>query len=322
MSRFFVTLWRFTDSKEDLFTECLAAALREDPAFTREYCVSIFGDAVADIKLLEADISIATQKNYPGCCLDMVLSLNGKVEVGMEHKLWSPEGKDQLDRYCALGLHSVAFITGHAAEIRDKVLANPVYRRPSNGRAHFLWSDFYDVVQKHARKPNAATLTRSLLELFDHLGFNPPHPQIGDLLDKENRRNFAKLWTPTKIALANRGWRQIMPGSIAELYVDEGRSARVARAWIDPTWVPGVLRVRLTSMEGVSRDDIARAVSGAPFVTNDVHVSAGVAARRVRNKEFVEVAIPLKVLFGDADNAEQMSNRLGEFVLSVFDAAC
>jgi hypothetical protein len=281
----------------------------------------MFGESVEGIRISDAAISIVTQKSYPRCCLDMVLSLDGKVELGVEHKLWSPEGQDQLHRYCGLGLHGVAFITGYQARIADEVLSDSVYRRPPSGRPHFLWADFYRIVEKHARGTTAATLTRLLLELFDHLGFNPPHPAIGDLLNKDNRHNFAKLWGPTRIALAHRGWRRITRGSIAELWVDEGRSDRVARAWIDPTWVPGVLRIRLTPMKNVQCGDLVNALSAARLVGEDVHIEAGVAPRRIRDREFVQVAIPLRNLFGESTNTDEMADQLAGFVLAVFDAA-
>ncbi len=182
MSRLFVNIIKRVTEKEDAFTECLAETLRGDPVLARDFLLQVCGEDVEAVSVARAEIQIETQKEFPGACLDMLFWLDGKSTVGFENKLWSPESEGQLSKYLRLGLNRMAFITDYYAPVEDEVLQDPHYRAPQNGRHHFVWSDFYSVVETSAKKNAAPFLNRALLELFKHLGFEPPHPQIGDLL--------------------------------------------------------------------------------------------------------------------------------------------
>jgi len=260
----------------------------------------------------------------------MVLTLDGATKIGIENKLFAEEGRDeeghraQLGKYLGQSLSGVAYIRAQEASLGQLVLQHPRYLKPAD-RAHFLWSDFYSDIE--ACVGTDCVLTIALLELFQHYGFEPPKPEIGDLthsdekIANENRRNFAKLWESTKSDLRKLGWRQISPGSIAELYVDDGTSRLVKKAWIDPTWSRGFLRVRLTP-HTAKQEPLEQALlsAGLPHYA-DLEIRRGRARGRVRDVDYVEITISLRKLLGDATDAETMRKLLAEFVTEVFRAA-
>ena len=324
MSRLFVNIIKRVTEKEDAFTECLAETLRGDPVLARDFLLQVCGEDVEAVSVARAEIQIETQKEFPGACLDMLFRLDGKSTVGVENKLWSPESEGQLSKYLRLGLNRMAFITDYYAPVEDEVLQDPHYLAPQNGRHHFVWSDFYSVVETSAKKNAAPFLNRALLELFKHLGFEPPHPQIGDLLhpdpgiQKINRENFAKLWEPTRQGLQKRGWKSIGRGSVAELYVQNGIARNLAWAWIDPIW--GGLKVRLTLREGVSPGEVIERLKSVhlPY-REDIGISEMHPRGRKEPGIVVEVRISLTKLLAKTTTVEEMEARLADFVLNVFD---
>jgi hypothetical protein len=89
-------------------------------------------------------------------------------------------------------------------------------------------------------------------------------PEIGDLTHRDpaiaeaHRRNFAKLWDSTKAEARKLGWRRINPGTIAELYVDEGacasRRTAVNRSnWNRRFWPPDFRMVTTWKFVGAER---------------------------------------------------------------------
>jgi hypothetical protein len=336
MAGFFVQLIKRVSEREDVFTECLAAALRDDPRLALRFALRLCGDNLDAVDVHAATVDVDTQFSFrasadvPACCLDMIFTLDGSTRVGVENKLFADEGRsqdglrDQLRNYLKLPVNRVAYIRAQEAEVAGDVLTDPKYLTPAD-RHHFLWSDFYVDVEQSvgAGRP----LTNALLDLFLHYGFEPPKPEIGDLKDPDkttaeaNRRNFAKLWQTTRAELSKMGWKSISPGSIAELYVDRGPSERIKKAWIDPTWSRGLLRVRLTPHpdKAAEVDEALRSV----FLPHhdDADIERGLAAKRVRDPEYVQATISLRKLFGETTDAETMKRLLAEFVVAVFQDA-
>ena len=116
MSDFFIKLLKLTERDEDTFTECLATTLAEDPDLRSRFGATLCGDEVDGILVRDARIEVMTQKNFPGSCVDMVFRLNDEKEIGVENKLWAPEGENQdgegqLWRYCQLGFSRLAVTT-------------------------------------------------------------------------------------------------------------------------------------------------------------------------------------------------------------------
>jgi hypothetical protein len=336
MRKFFVDLIKRVGEKEDVFTECVAVALRENPAFARRFAVRLCGDRLGGVAARSSTIDVQTQCTFPArsgiptCCIDMVLTLDGTMKIGVENKLFAEEGRDekghraQFGKYLAQPLTVLAYIRAQEAAVEESVADDPRYLKPLD-RAHFLWSDSYtDIAAGAEMEPS---LTTALAALFQHYGFEPPKPEIGDLthpdpaIAEANRRNFAKLWESTKAELRKLGWRRITPGSIAELYVDEGPSRSVKKVWIDPTWARGLLRVRLTPHSGKQEQlEQALLAAGLPH-GDDLEIRRGRARGRVRDVDYVEVTVSFRKLLGDATDTEIMKKLLAEFVTEVFQAA-
>jgi hypothetical protein len=330
MPEFFVQLLKRVAEKENVFTECLAAALRHDSELARDFLVVLCGPELDGVDVRAATVEVDPQKaflrtaDHPACCVDLVFTLNRVVTVGVENKLWAVEGKTQLSDYLKLGLNRIAYVTARDRAVEPDVRANPQYLKPTRG--HFLWSDFDEVVERRGRHTAGPLLTKALLEAFRHFGFEPPTPEIGNLLDADEdirtrtRKNFAKLWETTRTELQKIGWNHLTPGSIAELYVQDGPSDRIKRVWLDPTWGRGLLRVRLTPHAGkVGEVEEALRFAQLPH-GRDVHVHQGQEPRRRRDAGYVEATISLRTLLGGALETEAMKKSLAEFVTAVFRA--
>lgn len=325
MEDLFKTLMKFTEQEEDFFTECLAATLREDLSLARASLETICGPEVEGVRIADSRIDIDTQVQFRGSCIDMVFNLDNNISVGVENKLWSPEGPGQLSRYLKLPLDALAFVTGYYATVSPTVLENPRYLKPAKRRDHFMWQDFYEDLRIHAERGPRPCLTDSLLGLFEHLGFAPPHPEIDDLhpdedVDGQDKRNFAKLWEPTRQGLRERGWKTIRPSYIAELYVEQGSSKRLEWAYLDPIWQRGSLRIGLTFQEDVDLSEMASLLEESKEILHpDMEV---VIAKRHRKEgliDVVDVLVPMTKLFEGLTHAESIAQRLSDYTLAVFD---
>ena len=187
-----------------------------------------------------------------------------------------------------------------------------------------MWHDFYPLFEVG----RCSFTNRAMLALLAHLGFDPPIPVIGDLLHpdssvrKRNRENFAKFWGQTREQLKSRGWNRIGRGSIAELYVSEGKAKRLSKAWLDPIWQPNSLRIRLYFRTTVSIPEVANAIRDAPLpLKGDIQVDEVRIPRAKRQPTCVDVKIPQRKLFQNLDNSEGICKRLSDFVMAVFDVA-
>ncbi|MFH0889378.1 MAG: PD-(D/E)XK nuclease family protein [Planctomycetota bacterium] len=328
MTDLFVRLMKYTGEKEDFLTECFAATLEKDKLFAENVLTYLCGAKVSK----EDIINIKTQVSFEHSCVDIVVDLKSNKSIGIENKLWSPEGqgykgKGQLKTYLSLpALTYLAFITGYYTDVDDVVYKNKKYLRPKNGRRHFMWSDFYPILSKSLSTRTATEFNRALRDVFDHFGFEPAMPKIGNLQDpdpkvaKRNKENFAKLWELTRQGLRERGWKRIGPGSVAELYVSDGIAKRLNWAWIDATWQPGSFRIRLNCYKKINLATIEEELKSPEFVFNKEIILRCVETNRRAGKESaIDVMIPMRKLFTGANNAETMSLKLAEFVLAVFD---
>jgi hypothetical protein len=62
MSRFFVQLIKRVAEKEDVFTECLAAALREDPQLAHGFLVTLCGERLDNLDILTANTKMLYER--------------------------------------------------------------------------------------------------------------------------------------------------------------------------------------------------------------------------------------------------------------------
>lgn len=327
MSDLFLKLMKLTNQKEDFFTECLVATLKEDITFKKNFLTSICGDNVDEIKISNFFINIETQVSFPKLhsCIDMVFYVGDNLSIGIENKLWSPEGRGQLIKYLSLPLSHIAFITGYEATIENTVDEHSNYLKPKNGRKHFIWSDFYEIVEVSNKTSSSTVLNKALLNLFADLGFDPPKPEIGDLLDTntelaiQNRKNFAKLWLKTREELKKKNCK-LQAGSIAELYVTCLSNNCIETMWLDPIWQRGNLRVRLTLKENINLTTITNKLisSSFPFYKM-IQVYQQNIRRAKKSVIVIDVLISLKKLLSGINYSESMSAKLAEYVLTIFN---
>ncbi|HLD35241.1 MAG TPA: PD-(D/E)XK nuclease family protein [Planctomycetota bacterium] len=328
MADLFVRLMRYTGEKEDFLTECLAATLEKDKVFAGNFLTYLYNEKVSK----DGIIDIKTQVPFKNSRIDMVIDLKNNKSIGIENKLWSPEGqgykgKGQLNTYLSLpAISHLAFITGYPTDVPDAVDKNKKYLKPKNGRRHFIWSDFYEILNKSLSNRTATEFNRALHDIFKHFGFEPAIPEIGNLQDpnekiaKRNRENFAKLWELTRQGLRKRGWKWFKPGSIAELIVAGGRAKRLEWAWLDPTWRTGSLRVRLHCHKKIDLPIIKNELESPRFKFSQEIIPRYVKCIQEGKKALtLEVMIPMKKLFAYAHNTDSMSKQLADFVCAVFD---
>jgi len=336
---------------EDYFTECVASAMQEDAELAKSFLVCLCGEMLSGTSVDSAAINLKTQvtfahsqlnksfrlshKEYDkDSCVDMVFRVNRDTLIGVENKLGAPEGEGQLLRYLALPLNWVAFIAPDHVAITTEVLAHPKYLRPASGRKHFLWSDFFQLIEESVRKPSATVLNRALLAFFKRHGFEPPMPEIGDLNDpdaltmKKNRENFKKLWELTKTRLGKRGWKQIQHDWDACLWCQGGPAGHTESFYVNSLW-PGILLIRLTpyapDMLGEMETRLKRA--GSPLSEFDIiverrdmkRVKRAEGRRKIGPSTVLEVTTPMTKLFRAAEGAEAKQERLARFVLAVLD---
>jgi hypothetical protein len=311
--------------KENVFTECFAATLQEDPKLAKEFLIHLCGKKLDQVQISRASIKTETQQRRDGAYLDMVFTLNGQKLVGVENKLFAPEGKGQLRKYLRLGwLDRLAFISVGDTRIARHVLASPHYLRPRN-RPHFRWADFYRLVEQSTHRPSATVFNKALLQLFQHLGFEPPIGPLGDLqhpnpiVRRKNREKFAKRWEATKDSLRRLGWTKFSRGQIAMIGVEQGRSKRLEWASLDPIYHHGSLRLRLTFRKRGYIPGAAELLQSPRFKyrTHVELVQPNIPSRR--REPVLDIFIPLRKLFRERDDPEWVSQRLADFAFAVFD---
>ena len=86
------------------------------------------------------------------------------------------------------------------------------------------------------------------------MGFTPPHPSVGEMsgpdaeVNRLNRKNFAKLWGPTRSLAHSLGWK-VKADSIVELYLTDNDRAAASWVFISPAKADRFL-LRVTPREG------------------------------------------------------------------------
>ena len=330
MDDLFRKLMDLTGGKEDLFTACFAATLQENANLAKDVArILLCSAGKADIIIQTTEIKIDTQQILEGhtnSCIDMIMTINGQVLIGIENKLFSPEGPSQLQKYLTLQIDYLAFITGDLRfNVSEKVLQDVHYLKGSNGRDHFLWQDFYEVLKKNS-SPKDGNLDRLLLNLFERFGFSPPHPRFQDLnnpdreIAEKNQMEVAKLWDQTMIAFNRKGWKKIERASKVEVYISDGPIEKVKRIWLDPIWIPGSLRMRVSLSAGADLEPACSKLEKAlKYIYPDISLKRSWKIGKNQGPGTLDIIIPMKELFNEMAKEEEMSNGLMEFTIKVHD---
>jgi hypothetical protein len=327
-------LIKLTTRKEDFITECFAAVLQADGRAASEYW-----------RIVSHTLSPATQKaslreihtqcrlGEGSCRCDMVI-VGGRERIAVEHKLTAPQGKGQLGKYLSLPRKEVTRVMLVSADyqtVSSEVLRERRYVKPPTGQSHFLWADFYPLLQKsEARGVAVASATRGL---FDRLGLQPAHPLIGELRTRDTERRVrldAQLhsaWQPLLTSLEKR-WSyvdsSIREDRRSEIYVEEGKGELLRVVWLDPFSSPGSLRIRLKTSSRAKRALLLdRLERDRSKILHGRSIAVSVPGGLVYDQRYpyiVELRIPWRALLGTSTRSS-MPVRLKKFVLSLIAVA-
>lgn len=189
---------------------CLSAGLGDEDRFTASlnYLIDCNPDIGQDIVSLLGDSSgldfgrFLKSTDHPAGTLedkpDFLLECEN-IDIISEHKLFSPLGNRQLERYLSLSRTKsfcLALITNKYCQIPEEVISNPRYLKP-NDRAvnHFTWQDIYPIISDRKDR-----LSRDFAEYMRSLEMKPWHPEAWENLftDDVEGKSFGKQWVDVR----------------------------------------------------------------------------------------------------------------------------
>lgn len=248
-----------TRMKEDLLTECFAATLQSDPTAAAEYWRCMTRNS-SELKNVRGEIRVTTQHSSADrtARIDMRVVRQNHV-LGVEHKLYAPEGAQQLPRYLKLpktDAQWIAFVSADFRTVSQDVLSNNRYVQPSSRQNHFLWADLHPLVRRSAdRGFQFAVATLALMHQMD---LAPAHPIIGDVRDPKADLRLRQLWEPLVSTLRKSGWDEVNSSfghnKKSEMWIEDGPSAYLSVIRLDPFTSPTSLVVRLKADSRTKRD--------------------------------------------------------------------
>lgn len=338
----FVEAAKLTGEKEDLFTLAVAASLGEDERLLRSFIRRIVGRAAYKKVRPGARLEVRTQVGHktPRCFFDMVIDVNERPFLVLEHKLWSPEGALQINKYLSLPrkvVPRVALIAGYYAKAVSGS-DNPRYIRHPSTRLHFVWSDFYDLFadMEPAALRKATGLRRATKALFDKNLFQPTHWAVAGLrnpdpsLRAKADDRVAMLTDPTRHALERRPFEYETGKSWktkSEFYATDGSSNRLPEVRLAPGVLPGALKLvlKFTSKAKAleARKLVEKAMLPSSLRTSIIeYLHLGYSGRG--NPHAIQVLTPWSTLFGRYRAKKDwplMADALKRHVLSIVSAA-
>lgn len=329
-------------SVEDFFTELWAYVLKNHLEL-RNNILSLIG-----AKIHETDWCIETQVEYPPASLsgsklpcrpDLRLSCQEACLL-FEHKIDAKQHYEniiddlgfelaysQLERYLATDESArVVLISLGTMQIDSKVLNNPRYLRPKD-RPHFLWGDFYPIVQDYAAAQGKEDLFIIELRRFmEALEMMPPREGVGIIPSanepgmKAERAAMKRFWEKAIETLRANGWIKIYWGLEIEVRHPEFPDVKLSfemRFGERMGQTDGFLKVRLRILDGeaIDRDCLKNRLSSQGYVARVYSTKTSekpprkcwdiIGVTRVTRPEYI----------GEGDPGD----RLADFVLDVLD---
>jgi len=211
---------------EDTLTALVAHTLAENPALAREWALFLLSKTEAQLELFEdIPIEVSLQPYSGNDQPDMAITLGNRARIVFEHKLDSPEGANQLERYIELcaserratGItHYLAFV---APSPHNLLASHYIDSRfiAFEGR-HPLWSDLGAIIEGQATANQAIEPLRELFDSLYLLPYEIPTELEPLLMDASTidelpmealkaRRGFNMLIRNSGKAFIDKGWR-------------------------------------------------------------------------------------------------------------------
>jgi hypothetical protein len=160
-------------TREDFFTASLAYLLNCVPGLGQSFINVLFasGKDIPPIFLRAVDHPSCSSAARP----DLKLECEG-MDIFCEHKLESPLGRDQLEKYLAFARNDalqsnrqkkLVLITKKSQDVRREVLQDSMYLKPYWAQ-YYQWEDFYDVIVSSDHN-----LAQEFAEFMCSLGIKP-----------------------------------------------------------------------------------------------------------------------------------------------------
>jgi hypothetical protein len=311
---------------EDHLTEFIAAALLLDQGFRDSFAAILLGEH-AKAKGWEPPriVGVETQVSYPGtgCCPDMRLTLADGKRILCEHKIEAieTEGKEnkedgQIGRYLKLPSDGVAYIRASWKPPKGAVLDNPLYVKPV-GREHFLWSDFHGAL-------SGGLFLDWIRTGFDHMGFTPPLPGVGDLRDpdemarKRNCIKFAEHWRLTMANAEKMGWSS-ETNVYAELYMGRDTGGLASAIFVSPVFAARFL-VRVTPRDGQAPAVLSAVEKALSALGSQGRVVQRKVPRAAGKVEVVDIESSLHDVLGGVEGPEDKAKALWALIGGILAA--
>lgn len=181
-----------------------------------------------------------------------------------------------------------------------------------------------------ARTQSAAesSIRRGLLGLFEYLGFNPPHPRLGDLhatdeaTRSQNRKNSVRLLEETRRALKEYGY-DISSAQPGEIWTKARRAYVPSKVWVSLVRCSGSLDVGLSCPSKT----VAEALTGLlPVDPKLLHREAcEISFRETMQKDeacrySVDTRVPLLAVLG-SDGESNVPEAIADAVMDLVKVA-
>ncbi len=230
---------------EDLLTDLFAWYLRQDPEIAIQLVKLLTGITPSKIKRIETQ---PTFKAFPRDFPDMTI-VTPEMVVICEHKVSSPLGNRQLERYLGIAVseqesrnipHYLVFIARDLVMVSSEVYSKSHYRQGPKA-VHFRWKDIYCLIQEnlstdhplHERRLQFLDCLRYLkLAFLDPTGdFNLLFSGDPELKEEKQlqEKSFGEVWKTIDGTVAwfeERGFRPDY-GSRKELYLEPKANTKI-----------------------------------------------------------------------------------------------
>jgi hypothetical protein len=346
----FTGLLRWSDNKEALtvrenfFTAALIGVLNEDQIFARAFVKRLcrerkrFGPhsiAHSQISLEPRTARIASLNGQRLTCYpDLTLVIDSRSgrpkRLQVEVKLGAPEGKkaggpNQLAKYLAMGSNDrLAYIRGFPQRVERSVLRNPRYCRPQNDRDHFLWSDFFPLVEDGSRRLRTGALHRGLLGLMKAQGFAPLDDRLPDLYGSHSEKAeliFQPFWNSLHVVLnaPDSKWVCLPPKTNAVMWAESWDYG--LKLEFNPTRVPGALRIWVSVNTGLHKKKVQQWLLDR-LPNKLAEAWRGIAIHDPGKSTYpaVSISIPFRSVLRGVRSQEGVEQALTRCALSVINA--